>query len=108
MNVHIGAAYHPGFIRPGRPVENDYIESLNGRFRDECLNDHWFLLLRRARATIQAWRDEYNGQDRTAAWAGSRRREFAAAHQDTMTDPGGGAAQPDTQRLAADSNFKPD
>jgi len=36
------------FIRPGRPNENAYIESFNGKFRDECLNEHWFLSIARA------------------------------------------------------------
>lgn len=48
------------FIRPGKPVENAYIESFNGRFRDECLNEHWFLTLQHARGVIERWRIEYN------------------------------------------------
>ncbi|MGB9332439.1 MAG: IS3 family transposase [Steroidobacteraceae bacterium] len=47
-------------IRPGKPVENAYIESFNGRFRDECLNEHWFLTMAHARRAIEAWRIEYN------------------------------------------------
>ena len=50
------------FIRPGKPVENAYIESFNGRFRDECLNEHWFLTLAHARDVIERWRVEYNTQ----------------------------------------------
>jgi putative transposase len=42
-------------IQPGKPTQNAYIESFNGRFRDECLNDHWFLTLEHARAIIAAW-----------------------------------------------------
>jgi len=48
------------FIRPGKPVENAYIESFNGRFRDECLNEHWFLTMAQARRVIESWRIEYN------------------------------------------------
>jgi putative transposase len=48
------------FIRPGKPVENAYIESFNGRFRDECLNEHWFLTMAHARQVIERWRIEYN------------------------------------------------
>jgi putative transposase len=48
------------FIRPGRPVENAFIESFNGRFRDECLSQHWFLTLAEARAVIEHWRVSYN------------------------------------------------
>ena len=50
------------FIRPGKPVENAYIESFNGRLRDECLNVHQFLSLDDARAKIEAWRRDYNQQ----------------------------------------------
>lgn len=48
------------FITPGRPVENAYIESFNGKFRDECLNENWFTNLSQARALIEAWRQDYN------------------------------------------------
>jgi putative transposase len=48
------------FIRPGKPVDNSYIESFNGRFRDECLNEHWFLSMAHARHIIEYWRIEYN------------------------------------------------
>jgi len=48
------------FIRPGKPMENAYIESFNGRFKDECLNDNWFMSLQQARDIIEAWRVNYN------------------------------------------------
>lgn len=48
------------FIAPGKPVQNAYAESFNGRLRDECLNETWFVSLPDARATIEAWRDDYN------------------------------------------------
>ena len=47
-------------IEPGKPNQNAYIESFNGRFRDECLNEQWFLNLAHAQAIIEAWRREYN------------------------------------------------
>ena len=50
------------FIRPGKPVENAYIESFNGRFRDECLNEHWFVTMAQARRVIESWRQEYNDE----------------------------------------------
>lgn len=57
-------AYRKGiklhFIRPGKPVENAYIESFNGRLRDECLNEHWFVSLNHARQIIEEWRLDYN------------------------------------------------
>lgn len=48
------------FIEPGKPVQNAYIESFNGRFRDECLNQHWFLNLEDAKYEIELWRKDYN------------------------------------------------
>ena len=48
------------FIRPGKPVENAFIESCNGRLRDECLNVHQFASLAEAQAMIEAWRVDYN------------------------------------------------
>lgn len=47
-------------IEPGKPNQNAYIESFNGRFRDECLNEHWFTSLPHAQVVIEAWRREYN------------------------------------------------
>ena len=48
------------FSRPGKPTDNAFIESFNGRLRDECLNQHWFLSLDEAQAVTEAWRDDYN------------------------------------------------
>ena len=48
------------FIRPGKPVENAFIEAFNGRLRDECLNVHQFTSLADAQAKIEAWRVDYN------------------------------------------------
>jgi putative transposase len=48
------------FIRPGRPVENTFIESFNGRLRDECLNDNLFFSIEDARRKLEAWRTDYN------------------------------------------------
>ena len=57
-------AYHKGvklsFIRPGKPVENAFSESFNGRLRDECLNTNWFLSVKHARDVIEEWRMDYN------------------------------------------------
>ena len=47
-------------IEPGKPNQNAYIESFNGRFRDECLNEHWCTSLQHARVIVEAWRREYN------------------------------------------------
>ena len=48
------------FIQPGKPVQNCFVESFNGRFRDECLNEHWFTSIDDARTIIEAWRQDYN------------------------------------------------
>ena len=53
-----GVALH--FIDPGKPVQNAFIESFNGKFRDECLNQSWFTSLEDARRIIEAWREDYN------------------------------------------------
>lgn len=47
-------------IQPGRPMQNGYVESFNGKFRDECLNEHYFDSLTEARQIIAQWRDDYN------------------------------------------------
>ncbi len=57
-------AYEQGvrlhFIEPGKPVQNAAAESFNGRLRDECLNEHWFLSLADARRLVEAWREDCN------------------------------------------------
>jgi putative transposase len=76
-------AYRTGvelaFIRPGKPNENAYIESFNGKFRDECLNEHWFLSLAHARNVIEAWRIEYNTERPHSSLGNRTPEEFAGA-----------------------------
>jgi putative transposase len=48
------------FNRPGKPVDNTYIESFNGRLRDECLNINWFMSLDHASEVIEQWQEDYN------------------------------------------------
>jgi putative transposase len=48
------------FIEPGKPIQNAFVESFQGRLRDECLDRHWFLGLGDARHTVEAWRQDYN------------------------------------------------
>jgi putative transposase len=48
------------FTTPGKPTENGHIESFNGKFRDECLSQYWFISLADARAIIEHWRSDYN------------------------------------------------
>ena len=74
-------AYRTGvqlsFIRPGKPNENAYIESFNGKFRDECLNEHWFISLAHARSVIEAWRIEYNTERPHSSLGNRTPQEFA-------------------------------
>ena len=66
------------FIRPGKPVENAFIESFNGKFRDECLNEHWFTGLNDARFTIECWRRDYNHNRPHSSLGGLTPVEFAS------------------------------
>jgi putative transposase len=75
------------FIRPGKPVENAYIESFNGKFRDECLNEHWFDGLNHARREIEAWRQDYNTVRPHSALGNLTPAAFAAAAQAELRSP---------------------
>jgi putative transposase len=65
------------FIRPGKPVENGYSESFNGRLRDECLNVEVFLDLADAQLKIERWKSDYNQQRPHRALAERTPQEFA-------------------------------
>ncbi|MBZ0254056.1 MAG: IS3 family transposase, partial [Candidatus Methylomirabilis sp.] len=67
------------FIDPGKPAQNAYIESFNGKFRDECLNEHWFLGVEDAREKIGLWREDYNGARPHTSLGGATPAEFAKA-----------------------------
>ena len=79
-------------IEPGKPNQNAYIESFNGRFRDECLNEHWFTSLRHAQVVIEAWRREYNNERPKKALGGLT----PAAYAKSLAKKSG--------KLASDSN----
>lgn len=66
------------FIRPGKPMENGFVESFNGKFRDECLKEHWFLNLAEARSRIEAWAEEYNTDRPHSSLGMLTPKEFAA------------------------------
>ena len=68
-------------IEPGRPMQNGYIESFNGKFRDECLNEHWFETLLQARAAITAWRKDYNEVRPHSSCKRMPPARFAALHR---------------------------
>lgn len=65
------------FIRPGKPVENAFIESFNGRFRDECLSTEWFTSLTDAQKAIENWRQDYNHVRPHSSLGGRTPAEFA-------------------------------
>lgn len=64
-------------IEPGKPNQNAYIESFNGRLRDECLNEHWFPNLLHARTVIETWRREYNEERPKKALGGMTPAAYA-------------------------------
>ncbi len=72
------------FIRPGKPNENAFIESFNGKLRDECLNENWFLSLEDVRRTIEAWRIDYNENRPHSSLGNLTPKEFA--DQTTRSD----------------------
>ena len=87
------------FIRPGKPNENAYIESFNGKFRDECLNEHWFMTMAHARRLIEAWRVEYNTERPHSSLGDLTPEEYAQARS---------LATPEGVLLTADSKSGPD
>jgi putative transposase len=70
-----GVEWH--YIAPGKPMQNGFVESLNGRFRDECLNEHMFRNLPRARRLIEEWRTDYNAHRPHTRLGGLTPNEFA-------------------------------
>ncbi len=74
-------------IQAGKPTQNAYIESFNGKFRDECLDEHWFTTLAHARAVSAAWRQDYNEQRPHSALNYLAPSEFAAKHRTTADAP---------------------
>lgn len=64
-------------IEPGKPNQNAYVESLNSRLRDECLNEHWFTSLAHARAVIAAWCSEFNDERPKKSLAGLTPSQYA-------------------------------
>jgi putative transposase len=82
-------AYRPGvlldFFAPGKPVENASIESFNGKFRDECLDPHWFSHLADPRRRIEAYRPDYNDVRLHSSLGSLTPAEFAGLHNHSQT-----------------------
>ncbi len=95
------------FIEPGKPVQNAFVESLNGKLRDECLNLHWFRSLRHAREEIEFWRHHYNTERPHSALGYRSPMEFLTINAATAPEPLAGSApslitqfQPENSRSA--------
>lgn len=73
------------FIQPGKPIQNAFIESFNGRLRDECLNENWFQDLEEARTKIEQWRIEYNCERPNSRLANETPDSFARRHQQLLS-----------------------
>ena len=65
------------FIEPGKPTQNCFVESFNGKFRDECLNENWFIGEEDTKTKIEAWRVDYNRERPHSALANQTPEEFA-------------------------------
>jgi putative transposase len=78
------------FIEPGKPMQNGYIESFNGKLRDECLNENWFTSLQQARSIIENWRIDYNTVRPHSSLGYLTPEEFATRHEKISHLPPGG------------------
>jgi putative transposase len=72
------------FIQPGKPTQNAYVESFNGRLRDECLNQHTFLSLEHAEAIVEDWRQDYNQVRPHSSLGGRSPEEYASELTDSV------------------------
>jgi putative transposase len=82
------------FIEPGKPVQNAFVESLNGKLRDECLNLHWFRSWRHAREEIERWRHHYNTERPHSALGYRTPMEALTANAAPALEPLAGSALP--------------
>jgi putative transposase len=76
------------FSRPGKPTDNAKVESFNGRFRQECLNAHWFMSLDDAKRKIDAWRQHYNETRPHSALQWATPAEFARQAREKLLSSG--------------------
>lgn len=97
------------FIEPGKPVQNAFVESLNGKLRDECLNLHWFRSLQHAREEIAAWRHHYNTERPHSALGYRTPTEFLTETTAPPLEPlaGSAAALPAAQQPEVSSSRWP-
>ena len=88
-------------IQPGKPTQNAYIESFNGKFRDECLNENWFVSLEHAKAAITTWRRDYNEVRPHSSLGKNTPAEFARILREHGT-----LATPSSGKLATQDSTK--
>jgi putative transposase len=89
-------------IQPGKPTQNAYIESFNGKFRDECLNENWFVSLEHAKAEISIWRRDYNEVRPHSSLADLTPAEFSAK----LREQGTIATKSTSDKLATQDSTK--
>lgn len=70
------------YIQPGKPYQNGYIESFNGKLRDECLNENWFTSLKEAKRLVEEWREEYNERRPHSSLGGRTPGEMARSEEE--------------------------
>ena len=94
------------FIRPGKPIENAFVESFNGKFRDECLNEHWFVSVAEARTLIEAWRVDYNTVRPHSGLKGATPEQFA--NSDRVRSPAQTPARADWKSTKTEDPKRPE
>ena len=87
-----GVDWH--YIAPGKPTQNAFVESFNGRLRDECLNETLFTSINQARAELAAWRRDYNHTRPHSSLNGLTPKEFAAQRAGSLELDEGSAISP--------------
>jgi putative transposase len=75
---------YTSFHQTGKPVDNVFIESFNGRLRDECLNQNWFMSLEHVRRVIEEWRVDYNRMRPHSSLENLTPNEFRLASEDEL------------------------
>jgi putative transposase len=74
---------HLHYIEPGKPIQNAFVESFNGKFRDECLNDNWFTDINQAEQITEKWRNDYNTERPHSSLCYKTPAEFKRMHLST-------------------------
>jgi putative transposase len=97
----------PRFIEPGKPVRNAFVESLNGKLRDERLNLHWFRSLRHASEEIEGWRHHCNTERPHSALGHRTPMEVLITDAATALEPIGGSALPLFARFRPEDSSSP-